>query len=131
MRLLARLFLVYWILGSFFPQADFSQMANLASLYQHFKLHQAEATATGQSITVAGFFLLHYPASVAHQHPGAPQSHQDLPLKSLQDVHWVDGRQVFLPLFRPADTSSGMQRAAADSLQEGIPSTVFRPPLTT
>ena len=104
-------------------------MANLASLYQHYQLHKAEAAASGKAISVADFFLLHYAASTTHQHPCAPQSHQDLPLKSLHDVQWVEGKPLALSFSNPDPVLSCPSGSVEDLLSEGIRRLLFRPPL--
>ncbi|MCB9283482.1 MAG: hypothetical protein H6563_05355 [Lewinellaceae bacterium] len=129
MRLFARVLIIYWILGSLFPQADFSQLRNLPFLYRHFQMHREEAAANGASLSVGTFILMHYAAGSAHQHPGDSNSHQQLPFKSLQDIQWVGGKQLALFLPDLSGNPSCFLGSAGYPLLEGIRASVFRPPL--
>ena len=105
-------------------------MANLPFLYRHFQMHQTEAIAKGQSFSVSAFILLHYAAGTAHQHPGDFNSHQQLPLKSVNDIQWMGGKQIALS---PPDPATGNPSCfpgyLAAPLPGGIRTSVFRPPL--
>jgi hypothetical protein len=126
LRLIAYILLVYWSLGSFFPLGDFSQLAMLPSLVQHYRLHKAESE---QALSFPAFFALHYSGASSHQHHDGGAGHHDLPLKTLHEFQWISAR---FAVSLPASPASNPTRLADPSdypLSEGARSAVFRPPL--
>lgn len=52
MRGIAYILAFYFLVGSLFPQTDFSQLVRLADTYAHFEEHRAEAAATDLALSV-------------------------------------------------------------------------------
>jgi hypothetical protein len=126
-RLFIWILLVYWLLGSFFPLGDFSQLASVPVFVQHFRAHQAEAEAP---LSLWSFLTQHYLGQPAHQHPDDPMSHQHLPLKSLHDFQWIGTRVVFISIVASPFVALQTPDAPPCTLSEGFRFAVFRPPLT-
>ncbi len=126
LRPIAYILLVYWSLGSLFPLGDFSQLAMLPSLVEHYRLHKAESE---QALSFPAFFALHYlGAASGHSHDDGA-GHHDLPLKTLHEFQWISTR---FPVSLPSSPASNLIRLADLSdypLSEGARNAVFRPPL--
>lgn len=126
LRPIAYILLVYWSLGSLFPLGDFSQLAMLPSLVEHYRLHKAESE---QALSFPAFFALHYSGASSHHHHDDGAGHHDLPLKTLHEFQWVSARFApSLPSF-PAGSPACLADLSDYPLSEGARSAVFRPPL--
>jgi hypothetical protein len=80
MPVLTKLMACYFLLGSFLPQSDFSQLAKLGQLVEHYEFHRELATAEGQSFSFLEYLSIHFTHPDEHGHHD--NSHQDLPLQS-------------------------------------------------
>lgn len=126
MRLIVNILLVYWSLGSLFPLGDFSQLAMLPSLIEHYRLHKAESE---QPLSFPAFFSLHYSSASSHHHHDDGAGHQDLPFKTLHEFQWISAR---FAVFLPSSSASKLYRLADFCdypLSEGARGAIFRPPL--
>lgn len=74
--------IIYLGLGSLIPRADFSQLAKIDHLLQHFELHQRENPELGFS----DFLYMHLIEGDDHQHSNA-DDHENLPLKKIQTTN--------------------------------------------
>lgn len=84
MQLTAKILALYFLLGSFFPRTDFSQIAALPDLYDHFQEHRKEVIAKGASLSFLDFLQQHFISPDGHAHQD--NSHQDLPLSTVQTL---------------------------------------------
>ena len=127
MKAAAQILAFYFLLGSLFPGTDFSQLSKLGKLLEHFELHQQEAAATSETLAFSTFLLDHFWGQ--HRHDHHDDSHQELPLQSIQHFPLV------LPAHHPVLASGPEQPVAAlvIAIKEVRPSgfcgAVFRPPV--
>lgn len=126
-RVLIHFLLAYWILGSFFPLGDFSQLAALPAFWHHYQVHKIELN---QDISVLSFLRQHYSNTSDHQHPQDSSGHHDLPLKTLQDFQWIGVKCLSSSFSLEALAGSSLPGFFSTGPSEGIPDAVFRPPLS-
>ena len=81
----------YFLLGSFIPGSDFSQLCQLDDAYQHFQEHLLEAKEKAAVFDIWDFLWLHYISGTDHD-PNQEHNHDDLPLKVFS------GSNPFIPL---------------------------------
>lgn len=83
MKLIAKILAFYFFLGSIFPNTDFSQLAKVFNLCEHFVEHKQEnKTDDGFTISVVSFLADHYSQCETHRHSSG-NDHQNLPLQQL------------------------------------------------
>lgn len=80
MKFIAKILALIFLLGSFMPRTDFSQLTHLKDLTDHFQLHIQEAESTGEEISLHQFLLDHFVNPTEHEHQNS--DHQQLPLHS-------------------------------------------------
>lgn len=66
-------------MGSLIPYSDFSQILKLQELYEHYKLHEAEAKLLNEDISLTEFWIEHFILDIDHEHQES--DHEDLPFK--------------------------------------------------
>lgn len=66
------------------PKCDFSQLSKLMDLVEHFELHQEEALAIGETLSLVSFLYLHFITSEEHEHDDH-QEHKNLPLQKISN----------------------------------------------
>ena len=69
----------WFLLGGLIPLGDYSQLMKMPDLMEHYRLHQAEASASGEKSTFFQFIDEHYFSPRNHQHQGE-NDHPDLPM---------------------------------------------------
>ncbi len=125
MRATVYILIVYFLAGSILPGMDFSQLAKLPNLMEHFRHHRAEDDST----TALSFFLQHFVNPNLHHHKEAGDCHKKLPLKSFEQV---------LNYFIPEASSTAISSCFINKIQplasrEFLPllsiSAIFRPPI--
>ena len=81
MKLINYFLLIYFSIGACFPNCDFSQLAQLDELMEHYMLHQTEARLEGEQISFTDFLFEHFIQGETedHQHD---DEHDELPLYS-------------------------------------------------
>lgn len=82
MKITPLILAAYLLLGSLFPRTDFSQLARLASMGQHYRLHLEEARQGGSEMSFGDFWIMHYFEPALHQGEHE-QDHHNLPLQSI------------------------------------------------
>lgn len=122
---------LYFFLGSFIPNTDFSQLTRIFNLVEHFQQHRQETDAAGESFSFNRFISEHYTQTNHHQHPNG-HCHQKLPL------HQFGGfTPDFVAQTIPSITSNELGEnnplligMSQWNSYEFVPS-VFQPPVTT
>lgn len=79
LKVVAKILALYFLLGSFFPNTDFSQMTKMLNLLEHFNEHKEETSKDGEPFSLIKFLDQHYTQANDHQHNNG-HSHQKLPL---------------------------------------------------
>ena len=82
MKVLVYILIFQFSSGALMPLNDFSQLANIPYLIDHFNLHVKEAQEIGEDFTIVDFIYLHYISPDEHVHD-TPYNHEDLPLKNI------------------------------------------------
>ena len=125
----AALFLsIYLFMGSLFPLMDFSQLAKMVNLWQHYKLHQAEIAEGGESLSFASFWIKHYVDDDPHSHPD-DNGHQSLPLTQISCGACFLLSQHYFPKFNFSHIFSD-QHVEDDILPSfDLSQSLFRPPI--
>lgn len=129
MKAAAQILAFYFLLGSLFPGTDFSQLSKLCKLLEHFELHQQTAAQQGQALSFASFLLDHFSGEASHEHDDAGQSHQELPLQSIQYFPMVLPKHSSLLALLPHKPATTLFIAEEDAMPSGFCSTIFRPPV--
>lgn len=81
MKIFAQFMALYFLLGSLFPWTDFSQLAKIPNLFEHYECHMAEAAAEGENPVFTDFFKEHFFGSINKEHQDP--THHQLPLKTI------------------------------------------------
>lgn len=93
MKIFANILAVYFLLGSFFPRTDFSQLAKVPNIFKHYECHVLEAKAKHVKPDFTNFLTDHFFGSLEHEHQD--QSHHQLPLKTINlDFQFLVSKQV-------------------------------------
>jgi hypothetical protein len=121
----AKILAFYFLLGSLFPNTDFSQLAKVLNLCEHFNEHKKDAVE--QSVSLMDFLADHY-ANQGHQHSN-DSSHQNLPLYQLG--HSVDFVVFHLPAITLAEqiVPNKVSIACAQAISTDYSVPVFQPPM--
>lgn len=128
MKSVALILAFYFFLGSLFPLMDFSQMAKMANLWEHYQLHRLEAVKTGDNINFASFLTKHFIECDQHSHTG-DSNHQNLPLTQFQGGSCFLPSKSLLPKYSVVHTYPSLP-----ILDDNLPAfdhfnSVFRPPI--
>jgi len=110
------------------PNADFSQLARIDQLLEHYAIHQTEATDQGQEISFVSFLYLHYVLKDDHQHSDA-SSHQQLPLGSLTApaIFYLNNPTAILPN-KATFVAKQFISFRSQLISPGFVTSVFHPP---
>ncbi len=126
MKNIAHFMAFYFLLGSFLPGADFSQLSKFTAAIQHYKLHQNIA---GETVSFFAFLGTHFWNPDHHDHGDGGQSHKDLPLKH---VHSFDHLVLQFPYVispAPAENRHFLTEKPLSFLPHHHLTNVFRPPI--
>jgi hypothetical protein len=129
MKVIAQFMAFYFLLGSFLPGADFSQLSKLQATMQHYKLHQSLAAEQGETVSFCAFMGTHFWNPDHHDHGDGGQSHKDLPLKH---VHSFDHLVLQFPYVIspvPAEISHFLTEKPLNFIPHHHLTNVFRPPI--
>jgi hypothetical protein len=129
MKAAAQILAFYFLLGSLFPGTDFSQLSKLCKLLEHFELHQQAAAQQRQTLTFTTFLLDHFNGDASHEHGDAGQSHQELPLQSLQYFPMVLPEHSSMLALTPHKPTTSLFIAEEDAMPSGFRGSIFRPPV--
>ncbi|MEZ4950223.1 MAG: hypothetical protein R2879_13175 [Saprospiraceae bacterium] len=95
MKIFANIMAVYFLLGSFFPRTDFSQLAKVPNIFKHYECHVLESKAKHVKPDFTKFLTDHFFGSLEHEHQD--QSHHQLPLKTINlDFQFLVTKQANL-----------------------------------
>ena len=70
----------YFLLGSIFPNTDFSQVGSIVDLFKHYQEHKLELQ--DPSLSFFTFFKMHFIQPESHDHPDQDH-HEDLPFHQI------------------------------------------------
>ncbi len=84
MKITANILAIYFLLCSFIPRTDFSQLLRLKDLQEHYQLHRQEALAAGKDVSLQEFLYNHFVEQNNHEHPDDGGGHDSLPMHSCQ-----------------------------------------------
>lgn len=129
MKAAAQILAFYFLLGSLFPGTDFSQLSKLCKLLEHFELHLQTATQQGQALRFSAFLLDHFSGEASHEHGDAGQSHQELPLQSIQYFPMVLPEHSLLLALSPYKPTTALYVSEEDAMPSGFRGSIFRPPV--
>lgn len=128
MKSIALFLAFYMLLGSFFPQSDFGQLAKVSNILEHYRQHKNEAQLNSEQLSFTSFLKVHFiTPDEHHQIPG--HEHEGLPL------HTVSHSSTFT-LYPPALFSlAPLPSAVTDhqffylhSVLGNFSATIFHPP---
>lgn len=129
MKAIALTLAFYMLLGSLFPQADFSQLPKVIFAFKHFQQHVQEEAEAGRSVSFWKFAELHFFQPSEHGQ-GHQQEHSQLPLHSVGQVFSaVELHQLALPFFVFVQNSSTIRQADQTLDLAGFSLGIFRPPV--
>jgi len=129
MKVIVQFMAFYFLLGSFLPGADFSQLSKFTAAIQHYKLHQNIAAEQGGTVSFFAFLGTHFWNPDHHDHGDGGQSHKDLPLKH---VHSFDHLVLQFPYVispAPAENRHFLTERPLSFLPHHHLTNVFRPPI--
>lgn len=107
-KLFALFFALYFLLGSFLPKLDFSQLLYVVDAVEHFECHQTVLSAEGIEHTLWDFFKMHFINPDGHQHD-EHHGHDDLPLQ-----HFSQGLQFLAPVLANQNSVPSRLQIATD-----------------
>lgn len=129
MKALALILALYMSLGSFFPQADFSQLPKVIYAFQHFQQHRQLEAAKGRTVSMWKFVEVHFFCPNEHGR-GHEQEHSQLPLHSIGNSFApVEFHHVSLPELALVKNFHSI--FTTDQLLDlpGFLTGIFRPPI--
>lgn len=129
MKILARILAFYFLLGGLMPGSDFGQLGRMFDLLEHFHLHRQMAAQNGRTLSFSSFVAAHFWQPDSHRHNDGGQSHQELPLKSVQVFSQILPGHFFLQLAPPF--LKGIKHFPPEErlLPAGYSGAIFRPPM--
>ena len=127
MKLIVYILLIQFTIGSLMPRCDFSQLARVSYLIEHYELHKKEAELLGQTMSFGDFFYLHFISCEEHSHETG-ETHENLPFKEITSSIVLDLSQIDLSIsFEPFQNFS--QNFDLKLLADRIDVTnIFHPP---
>ncbi|MFN7117018.1 MAG: hypothetical protein ACK4TA_09485 [Saprospiraceae bacterium] len=117
------------ILGSLFPQADFSQLPKVVYAFKHFQEHRKQEAAAGRTVSFWKFAEMHFFNPNEHS-AGHEQQHSQLPLQSFQSAIAI--AEFFHQSFPEFNLIKNTQAILLTNQSLDLPgflSNIFRPPL--
>ncbi|MCB0651978.1 MAG: hypothetical protein KDC85_11940 [Saprospiraceae bacterium] len=119
---------LYFLLGSAFPNTDFSQITRILNLRDHFNQHKQEKNSQNQPFSFTEFLTSHYTQPNQHQHPNG-HCHQNLPLHQLG--HSADFVAIHIPAIKSVKIATRLPRHIVDTLMNANDyiQAVFQPPV--
>lgn len=129
MKVIAQFMAFYFLLGSFLPGADFSQLSRLPAALRHFQLHKELAADQGATVSFHHFMGAHFWNPDNHDHGDGGQSHKDLPLKHVHSFDHLVLEFPYLLAPAPAATSHFLTERPLSFLLHHHLTNVFRPPI--
>jgi hypothetical protein len=129
MKVIAQFMAFYFLLGSFLPGADFSQLSKLPAALRHFQLHKELAADQDATVSFHHFMGAHFWNPDNHDHGDGGQSHKDLPLKHVHSFDHLVLEFPYLLAPAPAETSHFLTERPLSFLLHHHLTNVFRPPI--
>ena len=81
MKLTAQILAIYMFFGSLIPNSDFSQLAHIPDLIDHYELHLEETASLNIDFSFFEFLKIHFISPNDHQHEGT-DGHKNCPFQS-------------------------------------------------
>jgi len=128
MKLLTYILLLHFIIGACIPKSDFSQLAKISNLLEHYEIHQKEALRMNVSISFMGFMYVHFFSDQEHEHSDK-SAHNKLPLKSFNSLLILFS--IFSKYTRNFDINSNIEtlNVVNNSLEtQDYQPSIFHPP---
>lgn len=128
MKSISKILAFYFLLGSVFPNTDFSQITRMLNLCDHFNQHKQEKNLQNQPFSFTEFLISHYTQPDQHQHPNG-HCHQNLPLHQLG--HSADFVSIQIPFIRSSEMATRLPRHMVHTLinANDYIQAVFQPPV--
>ncbi len=82
MKFYAYILAVYFLIGSCFPNGDYTQLIRLAELGSHYRLHIQETALSGGEVSFWNFFEMHYINTRVHE-SNQEHDHHNLPFHQI------------------------------------------------
>lgn len=120
---------LYFLLGSFLPGADFSQLSKLPVALKHFRLHKTLAAEQGNTVSFHAFMGAHFWNPDHHDHGDGGQSHKDLPLKHMHSFDHLVLQVAYAISYMPAEVVHCLTEKPHRFLPHLHLTNVFRPPI--
>jgi hypothetical protein len=119
----------YMLLGSLFPQSDFSQLPKVIYAFKHFQEHYQEEAQAGKTVSLLKFVELHF--FNPNEHPrGHEQEHNQLPLHSINSaISIAEFHHYTLPELALIKTYTSIFSTNQSLNLSGFLSGIFRPPV--
>ncbi len=130
MKALVYILSFYMMLGSLFPQGDFSQLPKVVYAFKHLQEHRKQETQAGRTVSWWTFLELHFFNPNEHG-AGHEHQHSQLPLHSFNGAFVIAAffDQIF-PEFNILKTTQSIFLANQSLHLPGFLSDIFRPPLS-
>lgn len=129
MKALVYILSFYMMLGSLFPQSDFSQLPKVMYAFKHFRQHCQQEAQAGRTVSLLKFAELHFFSPNEHG-AGHEQEHSQLPLHSINSsLSVAEFHPYFLPELAVIKTVTSIFSTNQSLDLPGFLSSIFRPPL--
>ncbi|MDX1941662.1 MAG: hypothetical protein SFU99_13975 [Saprospiraceae bacterium] len=129
MKVVALTLAVYMLLGSLFPQADFSQLPKMIYAFKHFQQHCREEANAGKTTSLWEFVELHFFQPDEHGQ-GHQQEHSQLPLHSIGNALTAVATQYpVLPKLTFVENIFSIFHTNQSIHLPGFKAGIFRPPV--
>lgn len=128
MQLTAKILAIYFVLGSFLPKTDFSQLTKIYEMVEHYELHTLEANIEGMTYNFLNFLYDHFVNSDEHTH-GDENSHQNLPFKVINSLITFISNHFDFSGFSFSPVLSSQPKFVTNLHLTGFFSALFHPPI--